>query len=66
MFLKKKKDLAFVIYTKIAEQSRKPFFFEKLNIPNNFEGRLEILSLNLIIILWALKKKKINLKFLKN
>tara|TARA_B100000989_G_scaffold272794_1_gene230470 strand:+ start:892 stop:1404 length:513 start_codon:yes stop_codon:yes gene_type:complete len=58
MFLKKKKDLAFFTYTKIAEQSRKPFFFEKLNIPNNFEGRLEILSLNLIIILWALKKKK--------
>tara|TARA_B100000886_G_scaffold330659_1_gene281309 strand:+ start:479 stop:991 length:513 start_codon:yes stop_codon:yes gene_type:complete len=58
MFFQKKIDLAYNTYTKIAEQSRMPFFFDELNVPNNFEGRLEILSLNLTLVLWSLKKKK--------
>ena len=52
----KKKQNPLTIYTIIAEQSRKPYFFSKLKISNNFDGRLEILSLNLILILWSLKK----------
>ena len=66
MFFQKKIDLAYNFYTKIAEQSRMPFFFNELNIPNNFEGRLEILSLNLTLVLWSFKKKKMNLQYHKN
>ena len=55
----KKKQNSLIIYTIIAEQSRKPYFFSKLKISNNFDGRLEILSLNLILILWSLKKNNV-------
>ena len=54
--MSKKKQNSLTIYTIIAEQSRKPYFFSKLKISNDFDGRLEILSLNLILILWSLKK----------
>tara|TARA_B100000989_G_scaffold289881_1_gene262339 strand:- start:991 stop:1503 length:513 start_codon:yes stop_codon:yes gene_type:complete len=52
----KNKNNPLTIYTIIAEESRKPYFFCKLNISNNFDGRLEVLSLNLIFVLWSLKK----------
>ena len=45
-----------MIYTKIAEQSRKAYFYNELKIPDNFEGRLEILTFNLALILWSFKK----------
>ena len=56
MFFKKKKNNAVIIYTKIAEQSRKAYFYDELKIPNSFEGRLEILTFNLSLILWSFKK----------
>lgn len=55
-FKKKKKNIALIIYTKIAEQSRKAYFYNELEVPNSFEGRLEILTFNLALILWSLKK----------
>ena len=45
------------IYNKIIEQSKKKFFFEKFFMPDNFNARLEIFEINLIIILWYMKKK---------
>ncbi len=50
------------IYNKIIEQSKKKFFFEKFFIPDNFNTRLEIFELNLIIILWYMKKTEIEKK----
>ena len=50
------------IYNKIIEQSKKKFFFEKFFIPDNFNARLEIFELNLIIILWYMKKTEIEKK----
>lgn len=41
---------------KIVDQSRKVIFFNDFKISKSFEGRLELLSLNLIIVLWSLKK----------
>ena len=56
MFFKNSNEKAIFFYTKIAMQSRKPFFFKELKIENNFEGRLEILIFNLVLVIWALKK----------
>ena len=43
------------IYNKIIEQSKKNFFFKDLLIPDEFNFRLEIFELNLILILWYMK-----------
>mgnify|MGYP001268569641 CR=1 FL=1 len=59
MFNSFKKNKALKIYTKIAKQSREPFFFKDCKIEDTFHQRLEILSLNLIIILWSMKKKNL-------
>ena len=50
------KNLPFSIYTKIASQSRKPFFFNDLKIDSNFDGRLELLIFNLSLVLWSMKR----------
>ena len=52
-----KKKLLDKIYKKIVDQSKKTFFFDKILVPKSFESRLEVFQLNLIIILWYLKKK---------
>ena len=59
MFQNSKREVALIIYTKIVTQSRKPFFYKDLKITDDFFGRLEVLSFNLILIMWSLKKKKI-------
>ncbi len=43
------------VYNKIIEQSKKNFFFKELLIPDDFNFRLEIFELNLILILWYMK-----------
>jgi len=43
------------VYNKIIEQSKKNFFFEDLLIPDQFNFRLEVFELNLILILWYMK-----------
>ena len=58
MFNSLEKSKALKIYTKIAKQSREPFFFEDCKIKDSFQQRLEVLSLNLIIVLWSMKKNK--------
>lgn len=50
------KTLTISIYTKIAGQSRKPFFFDVLKIQNDFYGRLELLIFNLSLIMWSLRR----------
>ena len=47
------------IYKKIVEQSKKKFFFEVFFVPKKTETKIEIFQLNLIIVLWYMKKKKI-------
>ena len=51
------------IYKKIVDQSIKRFFFDKIKLPNNFECKLEIIQLNIIIMLWYCEKNKINKNF---
>ena len=43
------------VYNKIIEQSKKNFFFKDLLIPDQFNFRLEVFELNLILILWYMK-----------
>ena len=50
------------IYNKIIEQSKKNFFFKDLLIPDEFNFRLEIFQLNLILLLWYMKKSDLKNK----
>jgi cytochrome b pre-mRNA-processing protein 3 len=50
------------IYNKIIEQSKKNFFFKDLLIPDEFNFRLEIFELNLILILWYMKSSHLKKK----
>ena len=50
------------IYNKIIEQSKKNFFFYELSIPDEFNFRLEIFQLNLILILWYMKNSNVKKK----
>ena len=45
------------VYKKIVEQSKKKFFFEVFFVPKKTERKIEIFQLNLIIVLWYMKKK---------
>ena len=45
------------VYKKIVEQSKKNFFFEVFFVPKKTETKIEIFQLNLIIVLWYMKKK---------
>ena len=46
------------IYMKIVDQSKKKFFFDVLFVPKKTELMIEVFQLNLIIVLWYMKKKK--------
>ena len=46
------------IYKKIVEQSKKKFFFDDFFVPKKLETKIEIFQLNLIIILWYMRKKQ--------
>ena len=46
------------IYKKIVEQSKKKFFFNVFSASEKPETKIEIFQLNLIIVLWYMKKKK--------
>ena len=48
------------IYMKIVDQSKKKFFFDVLFVPKKTELMIEVFQLNLIIVLWYMKKKKFN------
>jgi cytochrome b pre-mRNA-processing protein 3 len=50
------------VYNKIIEQSKKNFFFKDLLIPDEFNFRLEIFELNLILILWYMKSSHLKKK----
>ena len=51
------------IYNKIIEQSKKNFFFNDFLIPDEFNFRLEIFQLNLILILWYMKNSNLKKKY---
>ena len=59
-------DLLLSIYNKIIEQSKKNFFFNDLLIPDNFNFRLEIFQLNLILILWYIKNSNLKKKYIES
>ena len=48
------------IYKKIVEQSKKKFFFNVFSFSEKPETKIEIFQLNLIIVLWYMKKKNLN------
>lgn len=50
------------VYKKIVEQSKKKFFFEVFFVPKKTETKIEIFQLNLIIVLWYMKKKNLSKK----
>ena len=50
------------VYKKIVEQSKKKFFFEVFFVPKKTETKIEIFQLNLIIVLWYMKKKNLGKK----
>ena len=50
------------VYKKIVEQSKKKFFFEVFLVPKKTETKIEIFQLNLIIVLWYMKKKILSKK----
>lgn len=50
------------VYKKIVEQSKKKFFFEVFSVPKKTETKIEIFQLNLIIVLWYMKKKILSKK----
>ncbi len=50
------------VYKKIVEQSKKKFFFDVFLVPKNTESLIELFQLNLILVLWYMKKKKFNQK----
>ena len=54
------------IYNKIIEQSKKNFFFNDLSIPDEFNFRLEIFQLNLILILWYIKNSNLKKKYIES
>ena len=54
------------VYNKIIEQSKKNFFFNDLLIPDNFNFRLEIFQLNLILILWYIKNSNLKKKYIES
>ena len=46
------------IYKKIVEQSKKKFFFDVFFVPNKTDSLIEVFQLNLIVVLWYMKKKE--------
>ena len=54
------------VYNKIIEQSKKNFFFNDLLIPDEFNFRLEIFQLNLILILWYIKNSNLKKKYIES
>jgi len=59
-------NLILSIYNKIIEQSKKNFFFNDLLIPDEFNFRLEIFQLNLILILWYIKNSNLKKKYIES
>ena len=53
------------VYKIIVEQSNKDFFFNKIKVNPDFETRIEVFQLNLIMILWFFDFKKFNKKLVK-
>ena len=60
--LKNMNNFLLSVYNKIIEQSKKNFFFNDLFIPDEFNSRLEIFQLNLILILWYMKNSNLKKK----
>ena len=54
------------VYNKIIEQSKKNFFFNDLLIPDEFNFRLEVFQLNLILILWYMKNSNLKKKYIES
>ena len=47
------------VYKKIVEQSKKKFFYDVFFVPNKTDSLIEVFQLNLIVVLWYMKKKRI-------
>ena len=55
------------IYKKIIKQSKEKFYFEDFFVSNEVRAKIEIFQINLILVLWCLKKLKLpesNISFL--
>lgn len=46
------------IYVKAAEASRQPLFYAQYDVPDTVEGRYDMLSIHIILLLRTLKTKK--------
>ena len=50
------------VYKKIVEQSKKKFFYDVFFVPNKTDSLIEVFQLNLIVVLWYMKKKEFDQK----
>ncbi len=46
---------AHVLYVALVEQSRNPFFYETLRVPDTLDGRFELILLHMFLLLQRLK-----------
>ena len=58
---RKTKDHAHVLYVAVVNQARKPFLFDNFGVPDTVDGRFDMISLHVFLILRKLNtdKKKI-------
>lgn len=49
-----KRDAA-LIYTKLMQQSRNPHFYGEERFPDNYDGRIDVLTLHMAVVLEALR-----------
>lgn len=54
---KKNQEAAYIVYSSIVEQSRKPEFYIKYQVPDTLEGRFDLLILNLFLVIDRLKSE---------
>ena len=44
------------LYAKVMQQSRQPLFYGKDRVADSYEGRIEILTLHISVVMYALRK----------
>ena len=59
-FLKRDNSLSNVdkVYGIVVDQSRKPIFYTELSIPDNIDGRFDVLGLHMFFIFSRLKNEE--------
>jgi len=51
------KQIAEKLYFQAVEQARQPEFYEEMNVPDSFDGRFEMISLHVFLVMNTLKDR---------